>query len=458
MRALTLDELILLPQETAVQRHFDGRNWLYLRWLLLLFLPAAVVGTVEFYERRTLATGVAVANLVLLSVFFLARNTRFFEANFRSLLISFVALECLALALFLEAPERTLFVTALAFPALAIGLRLRPKEHVLLAFLFLVCAALASPLGLGLLWGEAVSLQAMAGVAVANLLSAAIALAVTRTRRRRFLEGWRHAAIRERERSRLRGEVDDARKIQLSILPRSAPDLPWLDVASVSLPAKEVGGDYFDYFKLTDDCLAIVIGDVAGHGVASGLMLYGLRSCLYMLRDELQRPLPVLARLDRMVREAGPKRMLVTFQVGIVDVGARRIVVASAGHPPALHFAAATGEVAELGSATLPLGTRLGAQPAEQGVALAAGDLLVFYSDGLPEVIDRHGEHYGVERVTRALRRAADGGSARQVRDALLNSVANFKGDVEQPDDLTLVVARIVVPMQSLPSTPAAPQ
>ncbi|MGH9360516.1 MAG: PP2C family protein-serine/threonine phosphatase, partial [Thermoanaerobaculia bacterium] len=115
----------------------------------------------------------------------------------------------------------------------------------------------------------------------------------------------------------------------------------------------------------------------------------------------------------------------------------------SAGHPPALHHAAATGEVVEMGSGSLPLGTRLGAQPTEREAALAPGDLLVFYSDGLPEVIDFRGEHYGVERLARALRRAAGAGSARQVRDAILNSVANFKGDVEQPDDLTLVVARV---------------
>ncbi|HVF58228.1 MAG TPA: PP2C family protein-serine/threonine phosphatase [Thermoanaerobaculia bacterium] len=443
MRPFTLDELILLPQEQALQKHFDGRNWVYLRWLLLVFAPFAVAGTVEFYEERDLATGVSLVNLVLISALFLARNTRFVESNFRSLLIPFVAFQCLALSLYLEGPANTLFISALAFPLLAIGFRLRPKEHVLLGFLFFVCAAVTSPLGLGLLWTEAVSLQAMAGVAFANLLSATIAVAVTRSRRRRFLEAWRMLSLRERERSRLRGEIDDARKIQLSILPRSAPELPWLDLASVSLPAKEVGGDYFDFFKLDGDCLAIVVGDVAGHGVASGLMLYGVRSCLYMLREDLCTPLPVLARLDRMVREAGPKRMLVTLQVGIVDATERRVTVASAGHPPALHCAAATGEVTELGSSSLPLGTRLGAEPREQTVGLAPGDLLLFYSDGLPEVLDRHGEHYGAERVARALRRAAGAGSARQVRDALLNSVANFKGDVEQPDDLTLVVARV---------------
>ena len=443
MCPFTLDELILLPQEQALQKHFDGRNWVYLRWLLLVFAPFAAAGTFEFYEERNLATGMSLVNLVLISALFLARNTRFVESNFRSLMIPFVAFQCLALSLYLEGPANTLFISALAFPLLAIGFRLRPKEHVLLGFLFFVCAAVTSPLGLGLLWTEAVSLQAMAGVAVANLLSAAIAVAVTRSRRRRFLEAWRMLSLRERERSRLRGEIDDARKIQLSILPRSAPELPWLDLASVSLPAKEVGGDYFDFFKLDGDCLAIVVGDVAGHGVASGLMLYGVRSCLYMLREELCAPLPVLARLDRMVREAGPKRMLVTLQVGIVDAAERRVTVASAGHPPALHCAAATGEVTELGSSSLPLGTRLGAEPREQMVGLAPGDLLLFYSDGLPEVLDRHGEHYGAERVARSLRRALNAGSARQVRDALLNSVANFKGDVEQPDDLTLVVARV---------------
>jgi serine phosphatase RsbU (regulator of sigma subunit) len=133
----------------------------------------------------------------------------------------------------------------------------------------------------------------------------------------------------------------------------------------------------------------------------------------------------------------------VTLQVGVLDAAARRLQVVSAGHPPPLHWSAASGEVAELGSGSLPLGTRLGARPHEASAALAAGDVVLFYSDGLPEIINAHGEPYGAERLARAVRRAAGGGSARQIRDALLATLANYKGDVEQPDDLTLVVMRV---------------
>lgn len=443
MRPLAPDELTLLPQEQALHKHFDGRNWTSLRWLLLAFLPFAAVGTWRFYNERSFAAGVSVASLLAIGTLFLARDARWFETHFRSLLISFLGLECFALAQLADSPGFVLAITGVGFPLLAIAFRMRPKEHLLLAVIFFSTAALASPLGLGLLWGEPVSLQAMSAVALANLVCCGIAVSLSRRRRRRFLEIWRQAAMRERERTRMRGEFDDARKIQLSILPRAGPELPWLDVASLALPAKEVGGDYYDFFRLSDERLAIVIGDVAGHGMASGLMLYGVRSCLYLLRDELGSPLPVLARLDRMVRECGPRRMLVTLQVGVVDAPGRRLVVTSAGHPPPLHWSAASGEVTELGSGSLPLGTRLGASPVEHCIALDTGDLLVFYSDGLPEVIDMHGEPFGGERLAKALRKAGAAGSARQVRDALLNTVANFKGDVEQPDDLTLVVARV---------------
>ncbi len=444
MRPLALDELVLLPQEQALQKHFDLRNWAWLRWLLLAFIPFAIVGTERFYRERSFAAGVSLASLVAIAVVFLARNTRWFEKNFRSFLIAFLGLECFALAELAEDAEYVLLVTGIALPLLAIVFRLRPKEHLFLAVLFLATAGLATPMGLGLLlMGQAVSLQALSGVAVANLLCAGIAVGLSRRQRRRFLETWRQVALRERERARIRGEIDDARKIQLSILPRATPDLRWLDVAHMSLPAKEVGGDYFDYFHLSHERLAIVIGDVAGHGVPSGLMLYGLRSCLYLLREELAAPLPVLGRLDRMVRDSGQRRMLVTLQVGVIDAADRRLLVASAGHPPPLHWAAASGEVAELGTGSLPLGTRLGAQPREASVALAAGDVVVFYSDGLPEIINLHGEPYGADRLARALRRAAAAGTARQVRDALLTSVSNYKGDVEQPDDITLVVARV---------------
>ena len=124
----------------------------------------------------------------------------------------------------------------------------------------------------------------------------------------RFVRDWRAELLREREQSRMRDELNSAREMQLSMLPRHDPEMDWLDFSGVSLPASEVGGDYFEHFKVNDSVLAVVIGDVAGHGMASGLVLSGVRSGLYLLRENLTSPVEVLERLNRLVRETAPRR------------------------------------------------------------------------------------------------------------------------------------------------------
>jgi sigma-B regulation protein RsbU (phosphoserine phosphatase) len=240
----------------------------------------------------------------------------------------------------------------------------------------------------------------------------------------------------------MRDELADARRIQVAMLPDGPPASDWLDVASASLPASEVGGDFFDHLELGGGRQALVVGDVAGHGVAAGLMLAAVKSGLHLLRDELDEPVRVLERLDRMVRDAVRWRMFVTLLVAIVERDAGRVRVVSAGHPPAL--LAAGGRVHSVGHGALPLGTRLSARYREDHAALGEGDVLLLYTDGLTEVGDLTGEGFGSGRLERALTRlAADPeASARAVREGLLDAVSRFKGDALQRDDMTLVVVR----------------
>src|SRR6185295_429311 len=130
------------------------------------------------------------------------------------------------------------------------------------------------------------------GVSIVVLLCFAFSAFFSQLARRRFLEVWRKEHSRHRERLRMREEIEYARKIQLSMLPQRAPELDWIDLAAASLPATEVGGDYYDYFHLADARLVLVLGDVSGHGLASGLLLSGVRSCLYLLEEELGSPIP----------------------------------------------------------------------------------------------------------------------------------------------------------------------
>jgi sigma-B regulation protein RsbU (phosphoserine phosphatase) len=220
--------------------------------------------------------------------------------------------------------------------------RLRLSEHLMLSAWYWM-AAVFPPDWVGLPATTGMGQEEMIGFSVVTGICLATTVGLSQLERRRFLAVWRREHSRHRERLRMREEIEYARKIQLSMLPQGAPDLGWLDLAAASLPATEVGGDYYDYFQLGDSRLAVVIGDVAGHGLASGLVLSGVRSCLYMLEEDLASPLPVMDRLNHMVRRTTDKRTYVTLLCAVLDREEETLTVVTAGHPPVLRYAPRSG-------------------------------------------------------------------------------------------------------------------
>ncbi len=271
-----------------------------------------------------------------------------------------------------------------------------------------------------------------------------------------FLESWQRARTYHLEGRRMRDELDQARRIQLSMLPQHDPHSDWLDIAGSSQPANEVGGDYYGFFDLGGGRQAVVVADVSGHGVASGLLLAGVRGCLVMLHDGSQEAVPapqsLLARLDKVVRTVGGRRTFVTMVYTLFEGPSAgrppRLTLATAGHPPPLHWRAGDGSVGEIVLPSLPLGTTLGGSFPQATVELAAGDVLVFATDGIAEAMTADGRLFGEERLAAALRRFAPGGDAQgataaALRDALLAELAAFLGGGEVQDDVTLVVVRV---------------
>src|SRR6185295_3706760 len=153
--------------------------------------------------------------------------------------------------------------------------------------------------------------------------------------RKAVLRVWHERRVHADEVVRLRDELRYAREIQLSMLPEAPPPLDWVDVAGVSIPATEVGGDYYDYF-VVGDRLAIVSGDVAGHGLAAGIVLASIRSGFTLLRDSLTDPARVLRRLHDLIAETSRRRTLVTCAIVLLDRGKKNATIASAGHPPVI--------------------------------------------------------------------------------------------------------------------------
>jgi len=444
-----LDDLVLLPETLAVQRHFDARNYRFFRWLLgidlILCLPA--IG-VALSSSRFVSLAIFIAGLLLTMGLIAARQTQVYEKWFRQILLCYLFFGIFICRLAsLGGSVIPLFIF---IPLVLLFFRLRLSEELMLFGTAWTIAVLPlSSEG----WPSGAALPAFGAVAALTVTMGfclAGTILFTQIDRRRFLAGWRKEHNRARERERMREEIDTARRIQLSMLPQAAPSLSWLELAAASLPATEVGGDYYEYFRLAPGKLALVIGDVAGHGLASGLLLSGVRSCLYLLEDQLTEPLTILERLNHMVRRTTDKRTYVTLLCAVLEHeggngGSSMLTLAAAGHPPVLHYSARTGRFAEIGAGAPPLGTALDARFELRSCPLLPRDLLVFYTDGLVEARNAQGQDYGDARVQRAVARAAGTGSAsaREIRDAILGDLSNFKGDEEQGDDITLVVARV---------------
>lgn len=444
MRTLPLHELATLPQAEALQRWRDERNAAVVKPLLWGFLPVAFVMTVVEISRgdllRTGGTALALALLVV-GILGLRRDRR--RRAFGPLLLAFLATGFTLWMAVTTVFPMVMFAAAFLCPLLLLLLRLRGSDTALLAVGAAGIAGIRILAG-GLeaapdsFWGP------FLGIVTVNSLAAWAGWALSRRQAGGFVAEWSVAASRERETSRMREELEDARAIQLAMLPSSAPQVGWLELQGMSLPATEVGGDYYDFLPVDPDRVAVVVGDVAGHGVASGLLLSGVRAGLHLLRGDLAEPTPVVERLNLLVRDSGVSRLFMSLVVALFDRTAGQVRVVTAGHPPAMRFCAATGQVVILEASSPPLGTRLPPAFPRRDEALEPGDLWLFVTDGLLEATDPRGRPFGEQRLVEAFATAARRDPRpREVEQAVLSHLAFFRGESELLDDLTVVVVRV---------------
>ena len=246
--------------------------------------------------------------------------------------------------------------------------------------------------------------------------------------------------IAERERQKV--ELETARRIQASILPELPPELNGVEITHSYLPATEVGGDFYDVLALDDGRLALAVGDVAGHGVSSGLVMSMTKSALAVQVSFNPEVEAVFNTLNRMVYQSARKRLLATLCYAVLDPTERRLEFASAGHLFPYRVSSG-GEVYALESVSYPLGVREGIEIRERAANLESGDYLFLFSDGVVEA-RREGSDdlYGFERLERSLRRHA-GGSVQQLKQGVLDDLEEFTGFGPREDDLTLLVLRL---------------
>ncbi len=237
------------------------------------------------------------------------------------------------------------------------------------------------------------------------------------------------------ERERIEQELRVARLIQQTLLPKAVPEFGGWEVAAFYRPAREVGGDFYDFLEFEDGRLGIVVGDVTDKGVPAALVMATTRTMLRAAAQRLDSPGEVLRRVNDVLYPDIPPNMFVTCLYAILDPRTGRLHYANAGHdlPYMRHHDGAS----ELRATGMPLGLMPGMGYEEKEAVLEAGDSVLFYSDGLVEAHDPRHDMFGFPRLQGFV--GAHPGGATMI-DFLLEELTRFVGDGwEQEDDITLV-------------------
>jgi len=239
-----------------------------------------------------------------------------------------------------------------------------------------------------------------------------------------------------RERERFEQELRVARRIQQALLPEELPLLENWDIVPYYRPAREVGGDFYDFLPLSDGGVGFIIGDVSGKGIAAALVMANTQSVLRAVAQGSTTPGGLLAQVNEVLVAYIPSNMFVTCFFGILDPGSGRLTYANAGHNPP--FRQHDGEATTLFATGMPLGLMPGMPYDEKETMLRPGDGVLFYSDGLLEAHNPEREMLGSSRLRDLVREHVS--DAEHLTAGVLEALGRFTGEAwEQEDDITLV-------------------
>ncbi|MBI2619764.1 MAG: PP2C family protein-serine/threonine phosphatase, partial [Ignavibacteriales bacterium] len=245
------------------------------------------------------------------------------------------------------------------------------------------------------------------------------------------------------ERERYRQEMMVAQQMQKRLLPQRFPKNTAFDIAAISEPSMEVGGDYFDFVTLGKDRLGVVVGDVSGKGVSAAFYMAEVKGIFQSLSKMCSSPRDLLIEANHTLKESLEKNAFISLLYAVFDIPRSRLHLARAGHCPMIHI---SGTVREL---VRPNGLGLGLTNGEvfmnateeKVIQLKSGDVCLFYTDGITESRNQKGEEFGYERLV-DLAMSARSLSAKQIQDRILAGIRAYCGQTTFDDDLTLVVVK----------------
>jgi len=241
---------------------------------------------------------------------------------------------------------------------------------------------------------------------------------------------------------RLRTDLDTAREIQRQLLPTGAREIPGLDLAAAYVPARELGGDFYDFLPYGEGRLAIALGDVSGKGTAAAL--YGslaIGTIREIVIDSNCDPACMLALLNQRLHNARLDSRFIAMLFGVYDAASRRLHLSNAGSPYPLLLR--DGHVVSVRLEGVPLGLLPGTQYDESVLDLMPGDVVVFASDGILESENASEEEFGLQRLSAVLSAIAPQDSARAIAERILAETDDHGAGTAAHDDRTLVVLRV---------------
>jgi serine phosphatase RsbU (regulator of sigma subunit) len=249
-----------------------------------------------------------------------------------------------------------------------------------------------------------------------------------------------------KQRERLRSELEIAREVQESFLPRTMPNVPGLDIAAMCLAAYEIGGDYYDFIDLGSGKLAVVVGDVSGKGTQAAFYMTLVKGMVQTLSREGLSAADVMRRLNGLFCENVTRGTFISMIYGVFDIEARTFTFARAGHNPVILKRSPSQEPDMVQPAGLAIGLVNGATfdntIEERTLNLRIGDVLVFYTDGFSEAMNRAKDQYGDDRLAR---KVGDLGqrSANEILHGIAEDVHHFVEAAGRHDDMTMVVVKL---------------
>jgi len=257
--------------------------------------------------------------------------------------------------------------------------------------------------------------------------------------------------VQAAEKKRLEEELRIAHEIQMSLLPQGPLQMPGLSVTALCVPAREVGGDYYDFLPLDDHRVGVLIADVSGKGTSAALYMAELKGLMLSLSENHSSPRELLIAANRIIAHHLDARSFITMTYAIVDLRKRIMTYARAGHTP-LIYVPGDGGGARGVRILVPDGMVVGLKLdngemfsrllQEETIALRPGDLYLFFTDGISEAMNAHDECFGEPRLGELIQAHAHLPSA-ELRERVLREIAAFVGDAPQHDDMTMILLKV---------------